>query len=182
MQLTSGQFDSSLFALANGGDFATDATFKLPVTKICEVQSNACTIESIEQVDAGDVKINGMERVTTDPASSGKFRVTTSETSGRYTTTVTFYTGDFADGANVEVNYAITKSNALSIDVTNDKAAVGEALLVWPVYNGGETVDAGSGTFSSNSIKGYIVMDVYRCRITQVPGFDTSLIFRLLVQ
>lgn len=132
MQLTSGQFDSSLFALANGGDFAADATFKLPVTKICEVQSNACTIESIEQVDAGDVKINGMERVTTDPASSGKFRVTTSETSGRYTTTVTFYAGDFADGANVEVNYAVTKSNALSIDVTNDKAAVGEALLVWP--------------------------------------------------
>lgn len=42
------------------------------------------------------------------------------------------------------------------------------------VYNGGESTDAGTGTFSSNDTKGYIVMDVYRCRITQVPGFDTS--------
>ena len=42
------------------------------------------------------------------------------------------------------------------------------------VYNGGESTDTTSGTFSANDKKGHIVMDIYRCRITQVPGFDTS--------
>jgi len=175
MQLTSGQFDSSLFALANGADFTSDASFKFPVTKICEVQSDKITLPTTSNIDAGDVKINGMDRVTTAPAASGKYQVvSTAGTGGVYTTDINFYDGDFADGASVEVTYMEAKSNALSLDVTNDKAAVGEALLVWPVYNGGESTDAGTGTFSSNDTKGYIVMDVYRCRITQVPGFDTS--------
>ena len=132
MQLTSAQFDSSLFALANGADFVADATFKLPITKECVVQSDEVTLETGPQVDAGDVVINGMERVTTTPASSGKYQVVSENVSGVYTTTIKFYDGDFADGAHVDINYFITKSNALSLDVTNDKAAVGEAILLWP--------------------------------------------------
>lgn len=135
MQLTSGQFDSSLFALANGSDFTSDATFKFPVTKIREVQSDKITLPTTANVDAGDVKINGMDRVTTTPASSGKYQVvTTAGTGGTYTTEVNFYDGDFADGAMVEITWMETKSNSLSLDVTNDKAAVGEALLVWPKH------------------------------------------------
>lgn len=174
MQLTSGQFDSSLFALANGADFEADSTYKFPVTEQCSVQSNMITLATTDVIDAADVLINGMERVTTTPAATGKFQVASSESAGVGTTTVTFYAGDFADGANVEVTYMVAKTNALSIDVSNDKAAVGEAILVWPVYNGGEVTDVGTGTFSSNAIKGWIVMDVYRARCTQVPGFDTS--------
>ena len=132
MQLTSGQFDSSLFALANGADFEADASYKMPVTEKCKVQSNLITLNCTEQIDAADVVINGMDRVTTSPAATGKYLVNSSEASGVYTTTISFYSGDFADGAEVEVTYYLTKSNALSIDVTNDKAAVGEAILVWP--------------------------------------------------
>lgn len=132
MQLTSGQFDSSLFALANGADFEADASYKMPVTEKCKVQSNLITLNCTEQIDAADVVINGMDRVTASPAATGKYLVNSADASGVYTTTISFYAGDFADGAEVEVTYYLTKSNALSIDVTNDKAAVGEAILVWP--------------------------------------------------
>lgn len=174
MQLTSGQFDSSMFALANGGDFEADATYKMPVTEVLKVASNLITLSSTEQIAAADVLINGMDRVTSTPAASGKYYPTSTESSGVYTTTVAFYSGDFADNAEVEVTYYVPKSNALSIESTNSKSAVGEAILMWPVYNGGESTDTTSGTFSSNDVKGYIIMDVYRARVTQVPGFDTS--------
>jgi hypothetical protein len=131
MQLTSGQFDSSLFALANGGDFAADATYKAPVTELCTVSSNVCTLSTTANIDAGDVIINGMDRVTTTPAATGKYLVSTTG-SGTYTTTITFYSGDFADNSVVEVTYYETKSNALALDVSNDKAAVGEAIFRWP--------------------------------------------------
>ena len=132
MQLTSGQFDSSMFALANGSDFEADSTYKMPKTDICTVSSNMVTLDTTVQIDAGDVKINGMDRVTTTPAATGKYLVSSTSSGGVYTTTVTFYSGDFADSAQVEVNYMVPHANALSIDVTNSKAAVGEAILVWP--------------------------------------------------
>lgn len=132
MQLTSGQFDSSMFALANGGDFIADSTYKMPVTELCIVQSDMVTLGATDAIDAADVAINGMERVTTAPASSGKFQVESTTAAGSTTTSVKFYDGDFDDGAQVEITYYVTKSNALSVDVTNDKAAVGEAILVWP--------------------------------------------------
>lgn len=175
MQLTSGQFDSSLFSLANGGDFEAAGSYKVPVTKILPVQSDKVTLQGCTtNIDAADVLINGMDRVTTTPASTGKYLVTTTSSGGVYTSEVTFYDGDFDDGAMVEVTWYETKTNGLKLDVSNDKAAVGEAIFVWPVYNGGENIEQGTGTFSAQDYKGYIVLDVYRCRITQVPGFDTS--------
>lgn len=172
MQLTSGQFDTSLFALANGGDFEADSTYKMPVTENLAVTSGIVTLGTTENVTASDVVINGMDRVTGSTPAAGKFAVATTGTEAPYTTTITFNATDFADGDIVEVHYALTKSNAVSLNVTNDRAAIGEAILRWPVYNGGENVS--QATFNGASIKGYVLMRVYRCRITAVPGFDTS--------
>lgn len=165
MQLTSGQFDSSLFALATGEDFESDSTYKMPVTEELFVQDAVVTLGT--QETPLDVKINGMT-VTTGSPTTGTYKVTTTGS----TTTITFAAGDFANGDPVEVNYYIAKSNAVSVNVSNDQAAIGEAILKWPVYNGGENVS--STAFNGASIKGYILMRVYRCRVTAMPGFDTS--------
>lgn len=42
------------------------------------------------------------------------------------------------------------------------------------VYNGGENISNSNKTFNGATVLGYVVMTVYRCRVTQMPGFDTS--------
>ena len=53
------------------------------------------------------------------------------------------------------------------IQVDNRKAGIGEALLRWPVYSTSEDCTA-------SGIKGYLVVKIYKCKVSQTPGFDTS--------
>lgn len=54
-----------------------------------------------------------------------------------------------------------------TIQVDNQQTFVGEAMLKWPVYSSGEEIKAAG-------IKGYMLMHIYKCRCTAMPGFDTS--------
>ena len=74
---------------------------------------------------------------------------------------------DLEDGAEVEVSYEYTVADAQVIEIDNKTSAIGEAVFKWPVY--GDSQDC-----TDSAIKGYIVMHLYRCRVTQMPGFDTS--------
>ena len=49
----------------------------------------------------------------------------------------------------------------------NKSTAVGEAVLKWPVYASGDDC-------SDSAIKGYLILRMYRARITRMPGFDDS--------
>lgn len=175
ISMTSGEFDSSLFELANGGLFEKDATYKMPVTETLPVYSNMVTLSCTET--PVDVKINGLTQTTSTPVAN-TFKVTTDDTvttisfCGDNPATDDFDEGTFANGDYVEVHYNLVKSNSISLNVSNDRAAIGEAVLRWPVYNGGENVK--QATFNGASIIGYVLMKVYRCRITAMPGFDTS--------
>ena len=67
----------------------------------------------------------------------------------------------------MEVTYLteLTSGNVSMID--NTTSVIGEALLRWPVYNSGDDC-------SDSGIKGYAEMRIFRCRVTQAPGFDSS--------
>ena len=71
------------------------------------------------------------------------------------------------DGDQVEVSYEYQVTGAHVIQIDNKTSAIGEAVFKWPVYNAGEDC-------TEASIKGYVVMHLYRCRVTAMPGFDTS--------
>lgn len=64
----------------------------------------------------------------------------------------------------ISYEYVVT-GNVVKID--NKSAAVGEAVMKWPVYAAGDDC-------TDSAIKGYAILRLYRCRVTQMPGFDTS--------
>ena len=68
----------------------------------------------------------------------------------------------------IEVSYEYVVTDAKVAEIDNQTSAIGEAVFKWPVYNSGEDC-------TDAAIKGYVIMKVYRCRVSQMPGFDTSL-------
>ena len=71
-----------------------------------------------------------------------------------------------AKGDQLDVSYVYTE-NIDTIQVDNQQTFVGEAILKWPVYASGEETKAAG-------VKGYMIMHIYKCRCTAMPGFDTS--------
>ena len=68
---------------------------------------------------------------------------------------------------NLAVRLCMLEKGVKQIQIDNKTTAVGELIAKWPVYSSGEEGNAGG-------VKGHLIMQVYKCRITQMPGFDTS--------
>lgn len=163
MQATSGQFNADLFAMSNNKTFAAQS-YSVPYTAVYAVDAGKHTIEIATDVSIKDtIIIDGLEKGET--AETGKFKVEEVAPSDEepYKTTITL--GD-ADIDEVEVTYYVTK-DANVIEIDNKTAAVGELIAKWPVYATGDESDAAG-------VKGYVLMKVYKCRVTAMPGFDTS--------
>lgn len=155
MQATSGEFNADLFAMANNTNF-TAGTVKTPHS----LETAVGTDKKVEITSATSIKdsitVNGM--TVGDAAAEGVYTVAETGDAGNYTTTVTF--NDAMDS--VEITY-FTEDEGDVIEVSNSEAAMGELIAKWPVYaNGTETAAAG--------VKGYVLMDVFKCRVTQMPG------------
>lgn len=148
ISMTSGQFNADLFAMANDMKFAEDASYTTFKTETLTVGS-AHTVTLSETPVEGTVAIRGLA-LTTDFTVSG--------------TTVTFTDQTLTGSVEVSYEYTVT-GNVVKID--NKKAAVGEAVMKWPVYAAGDDC-------TESAIKGYVILRIYRCRVTQMPGFDTS--------
>ena len=73
---------------------------------------------------------------------------------------MTFATGDVAEGDSVRVGYyrTVTEAHVVSVKSTSTSAK-GEAWLTIPVYTDG---------------KGYVIIRLYRVRVSAQPGFDNS--------
>lgn len=108
----------------------------------------------------GSVSIEGMEEDTT--LAAGKFTV------DAQTKKVTFYEEDAIDWVDVVYDY---EAEVYETIITNKESAIGECVAIWPVYGSGDDC-------SESSIIGYWLIKVFRARITQQPGMDTSLVFR----
>ena len=168
MQATSGQFNAEIFAMANGQNFVEEEVY-VPYTKTVEVTAGMntynLTAEGLVNDDAHPITIEGMEKVAgTSSLENGTYNPgdVTSNTSNIVLGTINNSEGV----ATIDITY-YCKQKVKQIKIDNKTTAVGELIAKWPVYSSGEEGNAGG-------VKGYIIMDVYRCRITQMPGFDTS--------
>lgn len=175
MQATSGQFNAEIFSMANGQNFVENETYMVPFTEVVELKADTFaytihTTAAIVNTEAYPVSIEGM--TATDSNSSvpaGCFHVGESTTgaNGGFDTIITI--GSFTNDegvATMDVTYYIAQA-VKQIQVDNKTTAVGELIAKWPVYSSGEEGNAGG-------VKGHLIMQVYKCRITQMPGFDTS--------
>ena len=177
MQATSGQFNAEIFAMANGQNFEENKEYYVPFTDVIELKDDIELYEIetddpiVTDLAAYPVTVEGMEKANSKTEiPDGMFFVeasTMDSTKGKYVTKITFGETANAEGINtVDVTYYI-KQTVKQIKVDNKTTAVGELIAKWPVYSSGEEGNAGG-------VKGHLIMQVYKCRITQMPGFDTS--------
>lgn len=161
MSFTSAQFNMDLFEMANDG-VATDESYEIYESNLFDVAAGL-TITIPYVVEVSTIKIRGLE-YTADAAAAGKFTAEADEDS----TTVTFATGDVAEGDSVRVGYyrTVTEAHVVSVKSTSTSAK-GEAWLTIPVYTDGKDC-------SASSIKGYVIIRLYRVRVSAQPGFDNS--------
>lgn len=166
MQITSGKFEADLFAMTNATKFVENTKYEMPMTETLSVTGEN-KVELAKKAVAGSVSIAGMTE-TSDEVASGSFKV---EESGDKTT-ITFSAGDIADTVVVSYMYEETVQEA---NIDNKSAAMGEALMKYPVYGSGDDC-------TDSSIIGYVMLRVYKCRVTAQPGLDGSLTCRVPVQ
>lgn len=114
------------------------------------------------------MKISGLTEA--ESVSAGKFKVaiTAATESADGKTEITFNTGDVAVGDTVRVSYRrrVVSAGVVSA-MTNGTTAKGELFMHFPVYSDGSDC-------TESSLKGVVHFHVYRCRVTQTPGFDAS--------
>lgn len=175
MQATSGQFNAELFAMANGENFEENAEYLIPFTDAIELQQGvqSYTIKTpspIINTEANPVTVEGMTAATSSTGMEpGTFYIaeSTGDDNNGYETTITVGTFDNEENiASMDVTYYL-KQTVKEIKIDNKSTAVGSLIAKWPVYASGEEGNAAG-------VKGHLIMQVYKCRITAMPGFDTS--------
>lgn len=160
MNFTSAQFDSDLFSMANKtaeGDYQSNANYQMDTKERYSPDANH-QIELLHTPVETTVYIAGMEPITTQ---SGTV------TAGHYLINgkkITFSADDDIDYVDVIYKYV---QEVKELIVTNKESAIGEATCIWPVYGNGDDC-------SQSDIIGYYIVRVFRARITQIPGMDTS--------
>lgn len=164
MQITSGKFEADLFVMTNATNFAENTKYQMPATEILTVGADNKVALAHKPIP-GTVSITGLkEAATGTSAQTGYF---TLETSGE-STAIAFFAGDVADDVTVSYLYETTVQEA---NIDNRSSAMGEAVLVYPVYGNGDDC-------TDSSIIGHVMMKVYKCRVTAQPGLDGSLTCR----
>lgn len=158
MQITSGKFEADLFAMTNATNFVENTAYRMPMTETLSVGAEN-KVELAHVAVEGSVSISGMEE-TDGEVATGKFKVTADGSK----TTVTFFAGDIADTVTISYEYNETVQEA---NIDNKSSAMGEAVLKYPVYGSGDDC-------TDSSIIGYLMMRVYKARVTAQPGLDGS--------
>jgi hypothetical protein len=179
MTFTSAKFDTAIFSMANAIKDKSDAGKESDVTEHAWRTNSDYVMSTGEHLDlnaqgvvyllhtpvAGSVYIPGMTATTASEPTEGTYRVATDAQTNK--TLISFSSQDISDGLKyVDVVYDYIQEVTEAI-VTNKESAIGEAVAIWPVYGSGEDC-------SESSIIGYYIVKVFRARITQIPGMDTS--------
>lgn len=148
-----------MFAMAANKNFEADATYKIWFTETVTFNASGVATLSYAPV-SGTVWFNGIDdddTVTIDQSDPKKITVTI-VTNGSST----------ALAGDVEITYQHLLSGGADVMYsTNRESAIGEAWMRWPIYSANEDC-------TDSAIKGYVELHVFRCRVTQGPGFDSS--------
>ena len=160
MQITSGKFEADLFVMTNSTQFTANATYQMPATEVHTLtQAGTCTLANTPV--ANSISITGFhETASTPTAGSGEFKIENK--------TLTFAPEDVDGQITISYMYETTAQEA---NIDNRSSAIGEAVLVYPVY--GDAADCNI----QSSIIGHVIMKVYKARITAQPGLDGSLTY-----
>lgn len=167
MSITSGKFEADLFVMTNATQFSENAAYRMPATEVL-TPNGSYQVELAHPAVTGTVSIAGMVEASGTPSDGGAsgiptFKVETT-TGASPVTTITFASGVVQRDVTVSYFYIETAHEA---NITNTSSAMGEAIMVYPVYgNGDDCTDA--------SIIGKVIVKVYKCRVTAQPGFDAS--------
>lgn len=137
--LASAEFGLDMFEMANAanitnGDFSTFETDTFVVD-----DAHAVTLPF--EVQAGSVKIRGLEETTESTVAAGKFKVaiTAATAQANGSTTVTFNADEAAKGDEVRVGYKRRVVNGSKVTVkTTSTTAKGELYLHYPISSSGE--------------------------------------------
>ena len=160
MSITSGKFEADLFVMTNATNFETNAAYQVPVTEVLTPNVDN-EVELAHNPVSGTVSIVGLEETAQD-VTTGKFKVTAA--AGDDPAKISFYAGDIADTVTVSYFYA---AEAQEANIDNRSSAMGEAIMVYPVYGNGDDC-------TDSAIIGKVYVRVYKCRVTAQPGFDAS--------
>ena len=175
MQVTSGKFEAELFSMANGTTFTNNATYKMPANEHVSPDANG-EVKLAHVPVKNSIYIGGMTQVAYNATlASGQYKL---KTNGDNEDTLVFYMGDstanpvvppdIPDGTNADVFYEYVEATAQESLIDNRSSAIGEAILIWPVYASSDDCSVQA------SIIGNVIMKVFRCRVTSAPGFDSS--------
>ncbi len=173
MQITSGKFQADLFSMTNSTEFAENTSYDMPAAEHL-VRDNDGKVVLAHTPITGSVYIKGLEQAAASATlTSGKWKFDSTDSEGK---TIVFFMGedaqadtddDVATGMPVEIlyRYQVTANEA---KIDNKSSAVGEAILVYPVYSSSDDCAVES------AIMGNVILKVYRCRVTGQPGLDGS--------
>lgn len=165
MSITSGKFDAEIFSMANATKYEEKTDYAMPTAERHTPDATTHKVTLLHKAIDDSVSINGLEESDENTVAEGKFKVATETVESEQVTTITF--NDNFAGENVEIIYDYAKTVQEAI-IDNKSSAIGEASLIWPVYGSGDDC-------TESAIIGYYIVKVFRARITQQPGLDTSL-------
>lgn len=132
-----------------------------------EVQAGL-TITIPYECKENSVKIRGLEEAAAAASGNFKVEITAAAEDKAGSTVITFAEGDVAVGDEVRVSYQRRAVGAQTVAVTTKtQSARGEAWLRYPIYSAG--VDC-----TESAVKAILHVHIWRTRVTQAPGFDTS--------
>lgn len=157
MSITSGKFEADLFVMTNATEFETNSAYQVPCTEVL-TPDGSNEVELAHTPIADTISIAGMEE-TDSTVTTGKFKVEAGTP-----TKILFEAGDIADTVTVSYFYA---EEVQEVNIDNRSSAIGEAVMVYPVYGSGDVC-------TDSSIVGHVYVRVYKCRVTAQPGFDSS--------
>lgn len=139
-------------------DDGDNADFTIPACEKCDIKKTGTessftyTATLLHEPVEGSIYINGLE-LTTDYTVAAKV--------------VTF----LADpGKTVKIDYEYKPEeaqNAMITRIDNKASAMGEATLLFPVYDDGSDC-------SDSGITGYVMCRIFNCRVTAQPGLSGS--------
>ena len=161
MQVTSGKFEADLFIMTNSTEFKSNGSYEVPCTEVLTLDGQN-EVSLAHDPISGSVSIANLEETAQTPTEK-HFKVTAA--AGGTPAKIKFYADDVQGGV-VEVSYFYAAA-AQEANITNQSSAMGEAVMVYPVYGNGDDC-------TDSSIIGHVYVHVYKCRVTAQPGFDAS--------
>lgn len=164
--LASAEFDFEMFEMANAAKL-TKGDYSTVEADLFEVVTGPKIVLPFE-VQAGSVKIRGMEEATT--AAVGKFAVaiTAAAAAADGKTEITFVADDATVGDEIRVWYKRRVVGGAKVLVkTTSTTAKGELYLHYPISSSGEDC-----TESNQIAKLHLYMP--KVRVTALPGFSAS--------